>query len=145
MVLFWSIVSGLSLCVQACLAALGLITYVSTVAVKQRCLENPFGCKLRITKTANYYHYLKLLFLTSTNSATFIFLTSTDSATFIFCTQPAMLSYWSVLWIQSLIQFSLLLYKLAVSLSEGYFYLIIFLKVTQIIWSNLSNRATYGL
>ena len=52
---FKSIVSGLMLCVQTCLAALGLITCVYAAAVTQRNLENPVGCKSHVTKTTNYY------------------------------------------------------------------------------------------
>ena len=58
-ILPWSIVSGLMLCVQACLAAPGLITCVCAVAVTQRRLENPVGCKLHVTKTTNYYLLLR--------------------------------------------------------------------------------------
>ena len=52
---FWSIVSGLSLCVQACFTAWGLITYVCVGAVTQRHREIPLGCKSRVTTTTNYY------------------------------------------------------------------------------------------
>ena len=54
--IFQSIVSGLTLSVQDCLASQGLIICVCAVAVTQQRLENPVGCKLRVTKTANYYY-----------------------------------------------------------------------------------------
>ena len=57
---FWSLVvcilpSLLVVCIK--LPASGLITYVCAAAVTQRRLENPLGCKSRVTKTENYYYY----------------------------------------------------------------------------------------
>ena len=56
-------VTGLTLCVQACLAALGLITCMCAVPITQWRVENPVGWKSHVKKGTPVIIIIFIIFL----------------------------------------------------------------------------------